>query len=88
MTELEWDSDKHLTNTLKHGIDFEALAWFGWDSAFIERDERFDYGEVRYRAFGRMDGRAVCVAFTPRGTALRIISARYMHEREAKRYGI
>lgn len=88
MTKFEWDPDKHRTNILKHGIDFETLAWFDWDAAFVEKDERFDYGEPRYRAFGRVDDRAVCIAFTPRGTALRIISARYMHEREARRYGI
>lgn len=43
--------------------------------------------EVRYRAFGRIEGEGYCLAFTLRGTVLRPISFRRAHEKEMKRYG-
>ena len=51
-------------------------------------DERKDYGELRFRAVGRIEGRPYMVVFTPRGKRLRIISMRRMHEKEARKYGI
>ncbi|WP_231573654.1 BrnT family toxin [Thermopetrobacter sp. TC1] len=47
-----------------------------------------DYGERRFRAVGRIEGLPYMVVFTPRGTRLRIISMRRMHEKEARKYGI
>lgn len=51
-------------------------------------DTRFDYGERRIRAFGRVDGKAYCIAIAPRDGTIRVLSARRMHEKEANRYGI
>ncbi|MBM5812776.1 MAG: BrnT family toxin [Gammaproteobacteria bacterium] len=48
-------------------------------------DDRCDYGEVRYVTAGWLDSRLVVFVWTPRGTARRIISMRYCHEREARR---
>jgi len=43
-------------------------------------------GESRHIAVGRVDGRAMFVAFTLRGDRIRPISARYMHAKEADHY--
>ena len=86
--EYEWDEDKNAANLDKHGIDFALIEQFEWQTCFIQLDQRFDYGEIRFRAFGRVEDRRVCVAFTPRGRKLRLISMRLMNEKEVKRYGI
>jgi len=81
---IEFDPEKDAINLAKHGVslaraaDLEILA-------FIE-DDRNDYGEVRYRAWGLIDSRAYCLAFTDRNGTLRAISLRRAHKREMDRY--
>ena len=58
-----------------------------WDTAAVITDDREDYGEPRFRAFGWMNGRLYMLAFTMRGDALRAISFRRANAREVKRYG-
>ncbi|TMV68375.1 BrnT family toxin [Thioclava sp. BHET1] len=82
--QIEFDAAKDVINTDKHGIslsraiDLEILA-------FIE-DDRNDYGETRYRAWGLIDGKAYCLAFTDRNGTLRAISLRRAHKKEMDRY--
>ncbi|WP_251369826.1 BrnT family toxin [Polynucleobacter sp. AP-Nino-20-G2] len=52
----------------------------------VEKDQRWDYGEERFRALGKLEGRAFVVIYTKRPTAMRIISARRANRREVKRY--
>lgn len=84
----EWDDAKDAFNRRKHGVGFAIVFDFGWEDAVLELDGRYAYGEERFRAFGRHEGRPFCVAYTPRGNRLRVISVRPMHEKEARRYGI
>jgi uncharacterized protein len=56
------------------------------DIALVIDDERFDYGEERYRAFGFIEEAAYCLVFTIRGDAIRAISLRRAHEKEMRRY--
>ncbi|MDY0243142.1 MAG: BrnT family toxin [Rhodospirillaceae bacterium] len=62
--EIESDPAKDQANIAKHGVslgraaDIEILA-------FIE-DDRKEYGETRYRAWGLIDGEYFCLAFTHR----------------------
>lgn len=49
-------------------------------------DDRRDYGEQRFRAFGLIDGRPHSVVFTVRGSAMRLISFRRAHAKEWRRY--
>ena len=52
--DFEWDPNKNRGNIRKHGIDFrDAVRAF--ESPYLEyADERFDYGEERRIAYGRM----------------------------------
>ncbi len=50
-------------------------------------DERFDYGEPRFVAYGYMNGRLIATVYTQRGNAMRIISMRKANTREEKLYG-
>jgi uncharacterized DUF497 family protein len=52
----------------------------------VERDDRFDYGEPRFRLFGRVSGRLQFVVFTYRGAVCRIISARKANARERQEH--
>ena len=53
----ELDEAKREANILKHGIDFVAAVKI-FDGPFIEsKDRRRDYGEERYQAIGKLDGR-------------------------------
>jgi hypothetical protein len=49
-------------------------------------DDRHDYGEIRYRAYGSIDGRTYCLTFTDRDGKVRPISLRRAHAKEMKRY--
>ncbi|MNT81541.1 hypothetical protein D3C72_2211460 [compost metagenome] len=53
----------------------------------VLEDDRREYGERRFRAFGRIDGLAYCLAFTVHENAVRAISPRRAHQTEMKRYG-
>lgn len=81
---IAFDAEKDRANIAKHGIslaravDLEILA-------FIE-DDRNDYGEARYRAWGLIDGKAYCLALTDRAGSLRAISRRRAHEKEMDRH--
>jgi len=73
---FEWDEQKRLANARKHGIDFaDAISIFESDIV-VMLDDRFDYGETRYIAFGLLQGNVIVVAYTERGKRIRLISAR------------
>jgi uncharacterized DUF497 family protein len=54
MAELsfEWDEDKNAANIKNHGIDFLDAALIFENPTLEAIDDRADYGEVRYIAFG------------------------------------
>jgi hypothetical protein len=76
MADFEWDPRKEALNVLKHGIDFTTASSI-WDGLVVERpDDRRDYGEARFVAFGTVESRVLAVVYTRRGAVQRIISAR------------
>lgn len=81
----EWNSDKAAANLAKHGVAFEAIHGFDWDTALIARDIR-DFGEVRMKALGLIERRVHFVAYTDRSGCRRIISLRKANPRETRRY--
>lgn len=85
--DFEWDDNKSQACRIARGFGFEIVYDFDWETAVVNRDERYDYGEDRYRAFGWVADKVFCIAFTHRDTALRIVSVRRTHKQEAMRYG-
>ncbi len=83
----EWDENKCETNLNKHGVDFEAVREFNWQTAQIFEDLRFNYGERRFWALGLIDERLHVLAFTRRENITRVISLRKANSREVKHYG-
>ncbi len=71
-------------NRAEHGVSLSRAADFV--SVIFMQDDRRDYGEVRYRAFGYLDGQPYCLVFTDRGGVTRAISLRRAHKKEMDRY--
>jgi uncharacterized DUF497 family protein len=86
MDRFEWDEAKNVANWLKHGISFDLIVEFDWVSAFIKADDRFEYGEERLLAYGRIRGDGYAVVYVERGDRIRLISLRRAHEKEMRRY--
>ena len=70
----------------KHGLSFAEFEGFDAPPVVIE-DDRFDYGEVRNRAFGFVGDEGRCLVFTIRGEAVHAISYRRAHAKEMRRHG-
>jgi uncharacterized DUF497 family protein len=86
--DIEFDPAKNLSNIAKHGLSLADAAEFDLAGAVVTIDDRHDYGEVRYRAFGRVDGKARVLVFALTATAIRMISYRPAHEKELRRHGL
>ncbi len=88
---LDWDAG-NLEKCQRHGVSIEEIeAMFAGEPRYSP-DESHSVLEQRYLATGRTaEGRAMLVVFTVRdhdgGRYVRPISARYMHVKEAARYG-
>lgn len=83
----EWDGCKAAANLVKHGIAFEAVYGFEWDTSIEHIDDREDYGELRIKAIGFIGVRLHVVVFTPIDeTSVRIISLRKANKGERDEY--
>ena len=83
----EWDEVKRQSNIDQHGIDFiDVLPLFADTNSIRLEDNRRDYVEIRYILFGEIDGRLFQIAYTIRGSVIRVISARRGNKRERRIY--
>lgn len=82
----EWDETKRIINLQKHGVDFEEVYRFDWDTAITRQDDRQNYGEIRVKAKGFIGGRLHELVFNIRGGNIRIIGLRKANQREVKEY--
>jgi hypothetical protein len=72
---------------LKHrGLDFASAAEVFANRHITAADERRDYGEARFITAGVLSGRVVVIVWTPRGDSCRVISMRYAHAKEVRRW--
>ena len=84
---FEWDDRKAAKNVAKHGVPFEYAARVFLDPhRVVGVDTRRDYAEERWLVLGKIDKRVFAVAYTPRGAAIWLISARKANERERRKY--
>jgi uncharacterized protein len=85
---FEWDDDKSERCLRERDFSFAEVQPAFLDPGFqTEADTRRDYGEPRFRLYGRVDGRLFVIVYTMRGGLVRIISARKANPRERLRYG-
>ncbi len=84
--DVTYDLAKRVATLVHRGLDFaDAGQLFEGKHATL-RDDRQDYGEARYLTAAEVAGRLVVVVWTPRDGTRRVISMRYAHEREARRW--
>ena len=85
--EFEWDPAKSLRCQIERGFGFsDIVSAFSDPDRMVVPDIRFDYGEDRYQLFGHVRGRLHVIAYTQRGSAIRIIPARKANRRDQRRY--
>lgn len=88
---FDWD-DGNREKCLKHGVrQAEIEALFRTPDLSVSDDREHSQHEPRFLALGQLQtGRYIIVAFTlrekGREVCIRPISARYMHEKEVKKY--
>jgi uncharacterized protein len=80
----DFDPAKDALKRSKHGISLAR--WIELDIKKTVIDDRQNYGEVRYRAYGYIEGVAYCLAFAGRDGRVRPISLRRAHAKEMRRY--
>jgi uncharacterized protein len=80
----DFDPAKDAINLSKHRMSLAR--WVDLDVLAIVRDDRFDYSEPRYRAYGVIDGVSHCLVFTIRNERYRPISLRRAHAKEMRRH--
>lgn len=87
MIYFEWDDRKAVANLAKHGVSFEMAKEVFHDPDAVDFEDRtMDYGELRRRIIGVGAGVFLMVAYTERGEAIRIISARRATKAERRFY--
>lgn len=83
---FDFDPEKDESNRVKHGLSLSEFSGFDPGTDLTIPDERHDFGEPRYRSFGRIYGIGYMIAFTLREGRIRLISFRRAHEKEMQRY--
>jgi uncharacterized protein len=84
---LTYDPVKRARTMKERGLDFEDCAEVFAGPTYDTPDDRRDYGEPRIKTIGWLAGCLVSVVWTPRNDTRRIISMRYINDREKARYG-
>lgn len=82
-----FDPDKDKANLKKHGVSLALAEVLFAGSHTSLKDDRFEYGEVREVAFGRIKERLYVCVHTDRADERRVISLRKANRREVRRYG-
>ena len=82
---ISFDPEKDAANFAKHGLSLADFAGFDAEPVVIA-DARFDYGETRFVALGRIDDLPHAVVYTRRGETMRVIGFRRAHAKELRRY--
>lgn len=84
--QIEFEPHKNDTNIRDRGLSFERATNFDFETAVFKQDTRRDYGEIRLRALGYLDGRLHALVFTEATTGIRVISFRKANKREVLMY--
>jgi uncharacterized protein len=86
MDRFEWDEEKAKRNLLKHGLDFEAVRRFEFDTAISWLADRDIYGEERIIAVSALEDNIYTLIYTIRDEAIRVISLRRASRKEMSIY--
>ena len=79
---ITFDPVKREKTLAERGLDFADAIHVFEGRVLTQKDDRFDYGEVRFQTYGLLYGRLVIIIWTPRGESHHIISMRKCNDRE------
>jgi len=79
---FDWHDGKHERNLRERGFGFDFAALIFEGRVLTQIDSRQDYGEVRVKAIGTVDGIVLVVVYTDRDDVRWIISARKANKKE------
>lgn len=82
---FDWDEGNRRKILKRMPLDVAMSAFLGEPAVFFDHKHADD--EPRWFLINRVENRYVTLIFTVRNKKIRIISARYMHKREVKKYG-
>jgi uncharacterized DUF497 family protein len=87
-TEFQWDRGNVEKNFIKHGVtQAECEEVFFNSPLLVSDDNAHSQDEARYYVLGQTEARRpLFLVFTVRGSALRVISARDMSNKEKRSY--
>lgn len=83
---LTFDPVKRAKTLAERHLDFADAEEVFSGLTSTATDDRQDYGEARFITVGYLRGRFVVLVWTERGSARHVISMRYGHEREERRW--
>ena len=86
---FEWDEYKRWRNIKIRRLDFNIAEFVLSDpNVVIMVDNRKDYGEIRFLAFGKVGNLCLCLCYTMRGEKYRVITLFQVNKKEwSKHYG-
>ena len=86
---FEWDEAKRLQTLKERDLDFKLARHILADPNMVCRiDDRQNYKETRYIAYGMVEKEILCLCYTMRGKVCRVISLRHTHKKErSNHYG-
>jgi uncharacterized DUF497 family protein len=80
MVRFVWDERKRLANIEKHGLDFEDVAFFQWETAVLEKGH-----SGRTKAIGYFEDGTAVVIFAKLGAeAVSLVSFRPANAKEKR----
>lgn len=82
--DIEFDSGKDEVNRFKHGVPLALGAEVLRNRVGQIIDDRRDYGEARFNAFGLVNGRLFVCTYTMRDQIYRLISVRKASKQEQR----
>lgn len=80
--EFDWHDAKSDRNYEARGFGFDFAAQIFLGRVLTSVDDREDYGEVRVKAIGEVEGLVLVVIYTDRDDVRWIISARLANKKE------
>jgi uncharacterized DUF497 family protein len=84
--EITFDPSKRDKTLKERGLDFRDAAKVFSGDELTRADTRFDYGEERFVTAGYLAARMVALVWTPRGSAIHVISMRHAHAKEERKW--
>lgn len=83
---IVFDDAKDAANVAKHGVSLALAEYLDLDRCIVVVDDRRAYGEVRFNAYGLINGELFALTYTERGEDIRAISLRRARPKEVRRW--